>query len=92
MAQRPSGVNFFFNDFFSRTNRPISTNLGRKPPGEMKIQICSNKEAGPFWGPIRGKILINLQKSSSHEPLAAMHWYLVWSILEARRFNFKWSP
>jgi len=32
---------------------------------------CSNKEAGPFWGPIRGKIrkiLINLQTSSSHEP------------------------
>jgi len=30
----------------------------------MGIQICSNKGAGPFWGPIRGKIrkiLINLQ-------------------------------
>jgi len=29
----------------------------------MEIQICSNKGAGPFWGPIRGKIrkiLINL--------------------------------
>jgi len=22
----------------------------------MGIQICSNKGAGPFWGPIRGKI------------------------------------
>jgi len=29
----------------------------------MGIQICSNKGAGPFWGPIRGKIrkiLINM--------------------------------
>jgi len=37
----------------------------------MGIQICSNKGADPFWFPIRGKIrkiLINLQKSSSHEP------------------------
>jgi len=35
-----------------------------------------NKGAGPFWGPIRGKIrkmLINLQKNSSHEPVAGMH-------------------
>jgi len=42
----------------------------------MGIQICSNKGAGPFWSPIRGKIrkiLINLEKSSSHEPMAAMH-------------------
>jgi len=34
---------------------------------------CSNRGAGPFLGPIRGKIrkiLINLQKSCSHEPLA----------------------
>jgi len=47
----------------------------------MGIQICSNKGAGPFWGPIRGKIrksLINLQKS----------WYLAWSVLGARRFTF----
>jgi len=29
----------------------------------------SNKGAGPFWGPIRGKMLINLKKSSSHEPV-----------------------
>jgi len=36
----------------------------------------SNKVAGPFWGPIRGKtrkMLINLKKSSPHEPLAGMH-------------------
>jgi len=55
----------------------------------MGIQICSNKWAGPFWGPIRGKInkiLINLQKSSSH--LAGMHRYLAWSILRTRRFKF----
>jgi len=33
------------------------------------------KGTGPFWGPIRGKIrkiLLNLQKSFSHEPLAGM--------------------
>jgi len=39
------------------------------------------ERAGLFWGPIRGKIrkmLINLQKSSSHEPLVGRHWYLAW--------------
>jgi len=44
----------------------------------MGIQIYSNKGAGPFWGPIRGKIrkiLINLEKSSSREPLAGMPEY-----------------
>jgi len=42
--------------------------------GGWGFQICSNKGAGPFWGPIRGKIrkmLINIKKSS-HEPLAGM--------------------
>jgi len=42
----------------------------------LGIQICSNKGAGPFWGPIRGKIrkiLLNLKKSSPHEPLVGMH-------------------
>jgi len=56
--------------FFSRTARPISTKLSRKLAWMMGIQMCSNKEAGPCWGPIRGKIkklLINLQKSSSHD-------------------------
>jgi len=55
---------------------PITTNLGRKHAWSMGIQICSNKGDGPFWGPIRGKIrkiLINLQKSSSHEPPAGMY-------------------
>jgi len=54
---------------------PISAKVGRKHAWRMGIQICSNKWAGSFWGPIRGKIrkiLINLQKSS-HEPLARMH-------------------
>jgi len=37
---------------FSRTTRPISTKLA----WEMGIQICSNKGAGSFWGPIRGNI------------------------------------
>jgi len=61
---------------FSRTSWPISTKVGRKRAWGMGIQICSNKGAGPFWSPIMGKrrkILINLQKSSSHEPLAGMH-------------------
>jgi len=79
MAQHPSSVRlssvqrhlFHLNDF-SRTTRPISTKIGREHAWGMGIQICSNKGAGLFWGTIRGKIgkiLINLQKSSSHEPL-----------------------
>jgi len=62
------------NDFFSITTKPISTKLGRKQAWGMGMQICSN--AGlDLLGPIRGKIrkiLINLQISSSHEPLAGM--------------------
>jgi len=80
MAQRPSSVRrqlFPLNDFFSRTTWPISIKVGRNVGSwGMGIQICSNKGAGPFWDPIRGKImkfLINLQNSSSHEPLAGMH-------------------
>jgi len=49
---------------------------GRKHAWGMGIHLCSNKGAGPFWGPIKGNIrtvLINLQKSSSHEPLARIH-------------------
>jgi len=56
---------FPLNDFFSITTRPISTKLGRKYAWRMGIQICANKGAGPFWGPVMGKIrkmLINLQK------------------------------
>jgi len=67
-------LTFSLNDFFSRTIWPISTKLSGKHAWRMGIQICSNKGADPFWGPIRGKIrniLINLQKSS-HEPLAGM--------------------
>jgi len=37
----------------SRTTWPISTKLGGKHAWGMGIQICSNKVAGPFWGPIR---------------------------------------
>jgi len=51
----------------------------------MGIQICSNK------GPIRCKIrkfFISIQKSSSHEPMVGMHWYLAWIIHGARRFKF----
>jgi len=62
----------FLNNIFSRTTRPISTKVGRKHAWEMGIQICSNKGAGPIRGKIR-KILINLQKISSQEPLAGMH-------------------
>jgi len=57
----------------------------------MGFQICSDKEAGPFWGPIRGKmrtLLTNLQKSSSYALLAGMHCHLAWNILGERRFKF----
>jgi len=60
----------------SSSQEPISTKLGRNHAWGMGIQMCSNKGAGPFWGPVRGKImkmLINLQKSSSHEPPARIH-------------------
>jgi len=55
---------------------PILIKLGRKHACGMGIQNCSNKGAGPFYGPVRGeirKLLINLQKSSSQEPLARMY-------------------
>jgi len=32
-------------------------------------------------------MLVNLQESS-REPLAEMHWYLVWNIFWERRFQF----
>jgi len=43
-------------DFFTRTTRPISTKLGREHAWGMGIQMYSNKGAGSFWSPIRGKI------------------------------------
>jgi len=78
MAQRPSVRRQLFplKDFFSRTTRPISIKLGRKHAWGIGIQFSSNIGAGPFWGPIKGKvrkILINLEKISSHEPPAGMH-------------------
>jgi len=74
-VRRPSVRNQLFplNDFFSRTTRPISTKVGRKHALGMGIQICLNKETGPFWGPISckiRKILINLQKNL----LLMHHW------------------
>jgi len=76
----PRGLNFYIviyrgmlkKIFFSRTTRPISTKHGRKHAWGMGIQICSNKGSGPLRGNIR-KILINLEKSSSHEPPIGMH-------------------
>jgi len=62
---------FPLNDF-SRTTRLISSKLGRKHAWGMEIQVCSNKGAGPFWGPIRGKvrkILINLFHHVHHRKL-----------------------
>jgi len=53
----------------------------------MGIQICSNKGAGPIRGKIR-KMLINIKKYSSHEPLTRKHRYLKWSILGVRVFKF----
>jgi len=72
---RPAST-FSFKRLLLKTTGPISTKLGRKHAWGMGIQICSNKEAGPFLGPIMGKVrkmLINLEKSSSHEPPAGMH-------------------
>jgi len=43
---------------------------------------------GPNKGQNKGKKLINIQKSSSHEPPIGWHWYLVWRILGAKRFKF----
>jgi len=37
-------------------------------------------------GQKEGTFLINIKKS--HEPLAGMHWYLVWIILWEREFKF----
>jgi len=48
--------------FFSRTTWPMVTKLGGNHAWGMGIQICSNNGAGPFWGPIRGKL--NLQQYS----------------------------
>jgi len=42
----------------------------------MEIQFVQIKGLGPFRGPIKGKIrkiMINIKKSSFHEPLAGMH-------------------
>jgi len=83
IEQQPSSVRqastSSLNDFFSRTNGPISIKLGRKHAWGMEIQMYTNKGACPFGGPIRGKIrniLINIQ-FCSHEPLTGMHdiWY-----------------
>jgi len=82
---------FPLNDFFSRTTKPILTKLFRKHAWGIGNQMCANKMADPFWGPIRGKIRkfsINLQISSSQEPLAGMHWYLAWTMFVERAFNF----
>jgi len=59
-------------DIFSRINRPNSTKLGRRHAWGWGFRYGSNKGAGPMWGKIR-KILMNLQKCSSYEPLAGMH-------------------
>jgi len=39
----------------------------------MGIQNCSNKGAGPFWAPIRGKIREKNHKSSK-KVLLMNHW------------------
>jgi len=68
---RPS--NFSLNIIFSRTTiKPIISKLDRKHAWVMMIQICSNKGAFPFWGPIRGKIRKKFDKSSKN--LLINHW------------------
>jgi len=50
--------------------------LAENMPGGWGFRFVQIKGAGRFGGPIMGKkrkILINLQKSSFHEPLARMH-------------------
>jgi len=57
----------------------------------MRIQVCKNLGASPFWGPksgYKGGNFGYMKKYSSHKPLARLHWYLVWSILGTRRFKF----
>jgi len=76
VSRHHNPLTFPIIDINSRTTWLISTKLSRHHAWGMGIQICSNNWTGLFWGPIRGKIrtiLINLQKSSSHEPLAGMH-------------------
>jgi len=60
---------------FSRTTRPISTKLGRKDAWGIRIHICSNKGAGPFWGLIRGKVRENLINLNN---LLLMNHWLKW--------------
>jgi len=54
---RPTGPLVPLNNFFSITTMPISTKIGRKHACGMGNRMYSNKGAGPFWGPIRGKII-----------------------------------
>jgi len=59
--------------------------------GGWELRLFSNIGADLIWGPIRDKIrniLINLQKSSSHEPLARMLWYLACFNFGERRLKF----
>jgi len=55
----------------------------------MGIKVCVNQGASPFWGPERGYNRGNFGyvKTSSHKPLAWMHWYLMWSNLVTRRLK-----
>jgi len=49
------------------------------------------KRCLPLLGPKKGQnkeTFLNLKKSSSHEPLSGMHWYLVWDVLRARRLKY----
>jgi len=51
-VRRPSGVNFFLQTTFSQ--KPLDQfqpNLAENMPGDGDSD-CSNKGAGPFWGPI----------------------------------------
>jgi len=58
-------------NFFSRTTWPISAKLVGNMIGGWGFRFVQIKGLAPIRGKIR-KIWLNLQKSSSHEPLAGI--------------------
>jgi len=82
----PSGVSFFLYTTSQEPPSQFQPNLGNML-GRWGFRSVQIKGLDPFGAPIR-KILITLQKSSSHEPLARMHWYLALCILGSRRLKF----
>jgi len=63
----------------------------QEPPGQFQPNLVGNMlgEWGfrfvQLKGPCKEQNMEHFDKSSSHEPLARMHWYLAWSIIGERR-------